>query len=258
MKRPRTFHRMVGVVGSWLVLVAPAAGDWLVTRDGARVETQGPWDVKGRQVVFTRPNGTLSALRLDDVDLEASERATDNSQQETPPRGEAPEAPPVLVLTNDDLPAQRPAARAERPEKVERPDVSEPVAAPETTEPETLKSSVEVTSWRADPSGEVGGLDIAGVVRNTGADIAANVTVAVTIVDEDGATLLETDAFLSSSGIAPGGSTTFKALLPGIVQLVVDPIFAVRALEVTAATAPSSGAGGTEGDAAVDAPPSIP
>ena len=45
----------------------PAAGDWLVTNEGKQIETRGPWEVKGRQVIFTLPNGQLSALRVDDI-----------------------------------------------------------------------------------------------------------------------------------------------------------------------------------------------
>ncbi len=88
----------------------PAAAEWLVTRDGHRIETDGPWQVKGRVVVYTDAKGTLSSIRLDEIDLEASEAAG----EETP---EAPAEPreaetkepeerqkPVLVLTNDDIP----------------------------------------------------------------------------------------------------------------------------------------------------------
>ncbi|HET9767963.1 MAG TPA: hypothetical protein VFS60_13995, partial [Thermoanaerobaculia bacterium] len=42
---------------------APAAADWLVMRDGSRVETKGAWEVRGTLVVLTLPNGTLSSVR---------------------------------------------------------------------------------------------------------------------------------------------------------------------------------------------------
>lgn len=238
--------RMAGVLAAAaaLWLAAPAAGDWLVTRDGARVETRGPWKVQGRQVIFTRPNGTLSALRLEEVDLEASDRATaDSRAPKSPPPAEAPARQPVLVLTNDDIPT-----RVDSPEPPSAVDPEAPAGdggtAPEAAAdaPPEVGEMVELISWNAEPSSEVDGLEIVGVVRNRGEGIAANVTVAVTVVDEDGAPLLETNAFLRSTGIGPGQSTTFRALLPGIVRLIADPVFDVRSLEVSG-TAPAAPAG---------------
>ena len=43
------------------LFAAPAAADWLVTRDGGRVETKGPWKVKGKLVVFTRAAETAAS-----------------------------------------------------------------------------------------------------------------------------------------------------------------------------------------------------
>ena len=79
-----------GLALALLLLFAPlAAADVLVTRDGARIATKGAWEVKGNQVLFHQPNGTLSALRLADVDLDASTAATEKAKN--PP---APEPPP--------------------------------------------------------------------------------------------------------------------------------------------------------------------
>ncbi len=57
-----------------LAMTSPAAADWLVTKDGARIETEGPWKTKGAMVVFTSAKGTLSSLRLDEIDLERPPR----------------------------------------------------------------------------------------------------------------------------------------------------------------------------------------
>ena len=87
-----------------------AAAELLVTHRGDVIETQGPWKVKGRQVVFTSEEGVLSSMRLSDVDLEASEETWKRRQEEAaaPPREEAEAPEPVkrksvLVLTNDNL-----------------------------------------------------------------------------------------------------------------------------------------------------------
>ena len=65
----------------WLLVAAalaaaPAAADWLVMKDGGRIETKGPWSVEGRRVLFTQPNGTLSVLRAEEVDLDQSAAVT--------------------------------------------------------------------------------------------------------------------------------------------------------------------------------------
>lgn len=59
-----------------LLVAGDVGADILVTREGDRIETDGPWKVNGRQVVFTAANGRLSSMRLSQVDLEASEEAT--------------------------------------------------------------------------------------------------------------------------------------------------------------------------------------
>ena len=53
------------------------------------------------------------------------------------------------------------------------------------------------------------------------------------MVDQERAPLYETTAFLRSSGLAPGRSTTFRALLPGIYTLFEDPIFDVQSGAIT-------------------------
>ena len=83
-----------------------------MTRDGARIETKGAWKVEGRRVLFTLPNGTLSMIRTDEVDLDQSALVTTQAK-------EAPAAPvpaaqekkePVLRLTEKDIPPMSAAA----------------------------------------------------------------------------------------------------------------------------------------------------
>jgi glutaredoxin len=89
-----------------LFLLAAAAGaDVLVLEDGTRIESRGAWQEKGRQVVFTDADGKLCALRLADVDLDASRAATAAAAL---PAGASPkpavdERPVVLALDADDL-----------------------------------------------------------------------------------------------------------------------------------------------------------
>jgi hypothetical protein len=212
----------------------------LVTHDGTRVETKGPWQVKGRQVVFTLPGGTLSAMRLSEVDLDASAAATAAAREPAEPAVEEEKAPrkPVLVLTNKDV---RPAA----PPPAEEED-GDGEDEEEEAEERPGAAKVELVSWKSVDSSQVDGLEIVGTIKNNDSQIAANLTVAVTVNDDQGEPLYETTAFVRTSGLAPGRSTTFRALLPGIYQLLSDPIFDVRAGSVTI-LGRNAGEGGGEG-----------
>lgn len=90
-------------------LTAPLQADWLVTRDGQRTETRGPWEVRGRIVVFTSASGVLMSMRALEVDLEASEeltrRAVEGAEQPAQPEPEVekPAKDPIMVLTNRDV-----------------------------------------------------------------------------------------------------------------------------------------------------------
>jgi len=95
----------VGLALFWGLLGGSALrADVLVLRDGSRVETKGPFEVRGRQVIFTDSQGQLSALRLSEVDFEASKRATSAPPVvEREPVAAAEESKPVLTLTNRSL-----------------------------------------------------------------------------------------------------------------------------------------------------------
>lgn len=58
------------------LVAATAQADWLVLQNGERLETRGTWTVKGKQIVYTAPDKSLRSLRLSEVDLEASHRAS--------------------------------------------------------------------------------------------------------------------------------------------------------------------------------------
>jgi glutaredoxin len=106
----QSLRRTVSVTLALIVASSlPAAADWLVTRDAHRIETRGPWKVKGRTVVYTDVKGTLSSLRLDEVDLEASKVANEEPEPPPPaaPEPEPEKQAPVLVLTNKDIPRAR-------------------------------------------------------------------------------------------------------------------------------------------------------
>ncbi len=81
-----------------------ATADWLVTVDGTQIETQGPWEVKGKLILLTLPGGALSSIRLADIDLDASEHLSAAGREvatRVEPKREPREA--VVVLTDADV-----------------------------------------------------------------------------------------------------------------------------------------------------------
>src|SRR4030095_2502949 len=101
----------LGLLIALLAAASPATADWLVTRAGGRVETKGPWRVKGKLVVFDKTDGTLASLRLSEVDLEASRKATADAHAgaAAPPAPEPPKKK-LATLTDADFRKQAPAA----------------------------------------------------------------------------------------------------------------------------------------------------
>ncbi len=248
-----------------LLLAAPAAGDWLVMRDGTRIETSGTWEVKGRQVIFTPPGGSLAALRLADVDLGASEEATAESRAPAPEaaRPESPKRRPVMVLTNDDLPSggtgDPGGDEAEDDDEAVDGDTEDDGAGGDGEDgdgenggdaaPSAAAEAVTIVSWHEQESQAVDGLEIVGSVRNGGTDVAAGVRVRVQVPDEDGGVLVDTSAFLQRSSLAPGHSSSFRALLPGIYTLLETPTF-----EVTSETISIQGLSRPGGDTGEETP----
>jgi hypothetical protein len=94
-----------------LVLAAVAAGaERLPLKGGRWLETDGPWRLDGRRVVFRTPDGALRSLPASDVDLRAS----------PPPRADAgpvslePWAVPGTIPDPAPLPQRRPARPVRR------------------------------------------------------------------------------------------------------------------------------------------------
>ena len=216
MREAGIFKLFQLVVCLGLTVIGSAQADVLVTRDGARIETDGPWEVKGRQIVFTLPNGTLSAVRASEIDLEASRAATDYVPPEPAPAAETvvkqrPE--PVLVLTNKDIP------QAATEDTDEGSDNSDGAKSPRDREP------VQVVNWkRADGAG---GLEIRGTLRNTGREIAANISLEVQVKNEKGEIAETASGFLQSRSLVSGQSTTFRVVLTEAVNFVGEPVFNV-------------------------------
>lgn len=187
------------------VAAGPATADWLVTRDGSRIETRGPWELKGKLVVFTHANGTLSSLRLSEVDLEASEVATEEAK--APPPAPEPavreEKKPVLVVTDADVPKAR-----KRP--------SQAPAGEGGEEAEAAEPQVTVVSWTEVNEPDSFDIQIFGTLRNETREVATELAVVVRLLGADGGLLAEQPALLNVKSLAPGATTNFRALFPGV------------------------------------------
>ena len=196
-----------------VVVARAAAGDWLVTRDGARVETKGPWVVKGRLITFTAlPSGNLSSLRASEVDLQASAEAT---RAALAPPAPAPAAPaeerkkPVLVWTDADV--------AHVGEEQLAPPPVDPTGAEAAAGAAAKPSpSLVVAGWDRTYSEAEQGVIVSGTVRNIGKAMEGGIQLTVRVFDDQGALVGVGAGPLSSSTLMPGKSAEFRAVFPGI------------------------------------------
>ena len=91
---PRRFARWACLIGMMFGAWGPASvlhADWLIARDGTRVETRGPWWVKGKQITFYTKVGVFASIRTADVDLDATLRLQQDRQ-------------PAPAATRDEIP----------------------------------------------------------------------------------------------------------------------------------------------------------
>ncbi len=187
----------------------PAAADWLVTRQGGRVETRGPWQVKGKLVVFTLPDGKLSSLRLSEIDLDVSRRATAEAAAaaQAPPPAKPPAKPreAKVVLTDESFRRVAPPADPAAPAEEKREGEAEKAES----------SKLVVASWER-VQGPNGHVVITGTVRNDAPDDALSVAVTVLLYDETGKLMLSGDAVLSSTVLPAGQTGSFRAEFPDV------------------------------------------
>ncbi|MEO8093839.1 MAG: FxLYD domain-containing protein [Pseudolysinimonas sp.] len=203
---PGAIALALGLLGS----VQPSQADWLVTRDGGKVETRGPWQVKGKLVAFTRANGQLATMRLADVDLDASAKAT--AMASAP--AVAPAAPAdaahrksVLVLTDRDVGHVDGAGEPVG-------DVAKDEKAP--ADADGAAGAVIVQNWQKALADDGSGLDIFGSLKNKGKDTATNIAVTVKLLDSEGKIIGTAEGTVSAAALAPDGTTTFRASFLGI------------------------------------------
>ncbi|MBP9145271.1 MAG: FxLYD domain-containing protein [Thermoanaerobaculia bacterium] len=199
-----------------LSTAGPLQADWLVTRDGARIETKGAWKVDGRRVLFTVPNGTLSMIRTDEVDLDQSALVTTQAR-------EAPVAPvpvvkekkePVLRLTEKDIPPVSAAALAD--DEAARAAGIPGKEGDVDSAQEAATSPLEVISWEKTENATGDGLEIFGTMKNGSPNIVTTPTLMVAIYDADGGLLATNNGEVNSPQIQPGKTANFRVAFPGV------------------------------------------
>jgi hypothetical protein len=200
----------------WLLVAAalaasPAAADWLVMKDGGRIETKGAWKVEGRRILFTQTNGTLSALRTDEVDLDQSAAAT-AAEVEAARRAAEPAAPPaaaerpepILRLTEKDIPPSPEAGV-----------VGDGATTADGAEA-TPASDLSVASWEKVQNATADGIEIFGTIRNSGSNNITSPSIMVMIYGQDGGLLATNEGTINAGMIAAGQSANFRVAFPGI------------------------------------------
>lgn len=227
---------------------APVAADHLVTRDGQVIETRGGWEVRGKLLVFELADGTLASLRLEEADLEASEkRAREAARRAHQAREESLRPPPepvqaAVVITDRDVTRTRDVAEPPRPEGGDRvvtaaADAGDPTAAvgdvgsgdvatedggeAATDGSATASGGVQVVEWSHEPDGETG-LTVRGVIQNLGSGFATGVSVNALFYDDAGILIAAREVQLEDSPLAPAARRDFSVSLPD--RLIYDEI----------------------------------
>lgn len=238
-KRPSAGFRRgrVLVLGLTTLLASSSLlADWLVTTDGGRIETKGPWRVEGRRVLYTTPGGTLAAVRLSAVDLDASAVATAQAKEErTEVKDVSPSTEkPVLVLKGRDVPRSLAS-------------VSRSSDSAEAADSDNDSGGVEVTRWDdVTPAGEE--VRIRGEVKNGTPDQLTTVNIQVTLYDESGNSIAKRVTSPQVKTMGPGESAPFEISFPDVYYMSAVRFSVQHRGFKTAKEAPSGSAeGGPEG-----------
>lgn len=209
-------RRGSGLLAAGLLLVTaarPAAADWLLMLDGSRLETRGPWEVRGAQVVFTLPNGTLAAVRAAAVDFEGSAQITAEARAPKPAPTPPPPRKAAVRLTDADIRHVEPPAPAPVGEAPAVAAAAAPAAA------STGGADLEVMTWNAEYDADAAHTVLTGTVRNNGDTLVYNLKVVVTTLDSDGKELAKTDARVLATGVQPAGTGAFEVIYPGNLEI---------------------------------------
>lgn len=226
MRSPRADLRLVkhlglALLGGLLLAVHPVHADWIATTDGAGFEIQGSWQLKGKLAVFTLPDGTLSSIRADRIDVAASRKLTD-AKREAAQAAATPAPPPparksVVSLTDKDFnkaPEAAPPA-ADRKTAGAAGAESEAKPVPSTMD---VPGAVQVVNWTRVPAAETktDGLELTGTLRNTSQRPLAGVTLEASFFDDTGTLIGKAPGTVETQALPAGETSTFRVAASGI------------------------------------------
>jgi hypothetical protein len=197
------------------VLIAPAASaDGLVTNDGASIEIKGGWEIEGKAVTFSLPNGTYSSMRLSDVDLDASKALTMKAAEESAKKDELPvKRQATMVITDDDVfnpPSESGSLIVDSDEGT----VTD--AAP--TDEVAPRVDLEITNWQERVDSATASLEITGTVQNPSSNPITSIAIDVSLFDDEGNLLTKRLARTDQPVLGPGASTGFIVLFPDVLS----------------------------------------
>jgi hypothetical protein len=223
-----TNRSLILVAFTVMAAAAPAANaDWLVTRHGDRFEIQGTWQLKGKLVVFTLPNGSLSSMRADRIDFDASKQATEQAKKAAepkPPQAEAKHArKAVIVLTDKDfkktpLPEGTPDAAGAAAGGAGGGATDAKKGGKANPPGKDVPGAVEVVTWDRVPASEskANGAELVGTVRNTSQDLLTDVTVVADLFDDNGGLLGRFTATVDTQPLQPAETSKFHVVANGV------------------------------------------
>jgi hypothetical protein len=178
----------------------PAVADWLVTSDGTRIETEGPWEVRQGMVVFSRADGSLASMRLSDVDVDASGSEGPPSEPGRPAADPKPANPePILVLTNRDIPRAQTESLPPSDDRGANPGRGD-----------RRGKRLTVTAWTVVESDAGEPVEIVGRLSNVGQRPAKRLGLVLIFLDRRGEEVGNGRAHLDDTDLRPGESTLFQ------------------------------------------------
>ena len=202
LRRLRVWGLAVALITAAQIGGRPAAGDWLVLQDGTKVETDGGWEVKGSIIVFHGVNGSLLSLPAADVDLEASERATEEALAPPPPPPVEPKRQARIIITDADVGHIDPATLYKK-------DEPKDAAKDEAPNPLTAHSVERV---RKGDGTEV----VRGVLKNGGANAAGAISLRLVIAETSAGEHYEQQVPLTANTLLPGQEVPFEVSIDGL------------------------------------------
>ena len=199
MKTSRLLRVSILGFGSLALLASGAAADWLVTQDGSRVEIDGPWQVQGKLVTFTLPNGTLGSMPVSAIDLEASRVATEKAAAAAKPAPAEPQPKRKAEFVITDADVRHPKSAMSADSEPDQP------ASAETS------GGLRVAGWRDNVDLSTSSVTVTGNLQNPTQNPATSIALDVMLYGKDGSLLETSRADLEQRFLNPGASIRFEA-----------------------------------------------